>query len=259
MTTTKSQAFFATWLCIWVSASAPSSADSGAPSSAVTRSEGPAVQQDRAGTSATIEEPLGEGHKGQNEEDSRNSIHIEGDRVSVALRNASLTAVLEELAAHDVIDLNIDPSAGDRYISHEFSDLEPMAALRQLLDGSDYVMVLGPSDERDNKLSVKVITNQPSTPETTQDDADIDLGLDVDLQTLIDSIDPQTLPPGVFEDLLDMTQPPARFLSEDIEATREELIGELLDYVEASLGVDSPIMQQLRLKILENQANALDD
>jgi hypothetical protein len=169
-------------------------------------------------------------------------VQVCGDKVSVSVDRASLKAVLRGLATQAGFMLQISPHAGDRQIDARFADLDLLSALRVLLEGSDYVLILGAAVAQPHLASVQVLNLHPSRP-----------GLDAsalempDPLALLRAIDPAELPPGIHEDLQRLSTPPDPTAIGDIHAQREEIVEHVLDRLAGS--IDASTLQDLRRRL----------
>jgi hypothetical protein len=177
----------------------------------------------------------------------RERVRVSGDKASVSVEGASLTAILMRLATQAEFSLHIAPQAGDRLIDAHFADLGLLSALRLLLEGADYVVTLDGSGADRRPASVQVLNLHPS-----RRGKDTGVPQLPDPSVLLRAIDPASLPPGIHEDLQRLSAPPDPAAIGDIDAQRQEILDRTLDRVAGS--IDAPIIRHLRQRLSRDAA-----
>ncbi|MGB5830780.1 MAG: hypothetical protein WBG92_02145 [Thiohalocapsa sp.] len=180
---------------------------------------------------------------------------IVGNHVSVNLRDASVKETLERLAERGAFHLVVEPNSGDRRISAKFFGLEIRQALRRLLDGSTYLISTPDGVGADGNLQVRVLAFQASIPDAVKRlDGQPPLR-GVEVESVLRSIDPRSLPAGILDDLRDAAGPPNQALAEKIGDRNGEVLDRLLEHVERGLGTASPALNHLHLRVPGDEGN----
>lgn len=185
----------------------------------------------------------------------RGIVQVTGKTISVCVHGASLTDVLRRMAEQGAFELRVLPTVGDRVITARFENLDTRQALRRLMGDGTYVISLESGGRGEAHLEVQVldfesaimdVDRQTDRPEPPGDSGAPGVGVNPELQALLDTIDPNDLPSGVLEDLIRHAEPPDQELAREIRARSGEVIDALLHRLEGGFGSDSPGLRQFR-------------
>lgn len=170
-------------------------------------------------------------------------MQIEDGAVSVSLNQASLFDVLTRLADHGGFELELAAPAHDAQVSERFASVPVPEAIERLLRGHSYVLTMAPDTHVPRPASLKVLGVNAAAPRTFQPAA-----VAPDVTELLQGIEPESLPAGMYDNLLTLSRPPDEALAERVTALRETLIERLLERLEA--GHDSASVERMRRLLL---------
>lgn len=202
---------------------------------------------DSSGDSVLPEETL------SGNQNNRNPVYVNvvDGTVSVKIEEMPLGEVLVLLANQSNIKVKISGDEGSRKISGRFSSLPMEKALHRLLRETNYALVYSSNKNNDgnnNTVTGIVIMNpgQEAPPEIKNASPQIKKP---DTHALIESLDPDTLPIGVKQSLIDAIRKKNPEFKQAIKAQKTEAFAKLLEQLEILGATETETIKQLRKTI----------
>lgn len=182
---------------------------------------------------------------------------VDGDRLSANLRDVPLGDLIAGLAHEWNFTYELSSGAERRLIDASFVDLPSATALRQLLRGQSYVMILGgdmAGQSMSNPINKLIVMGAPKATAEPIPLEDLSQRLDEgDPRLLLEALDPAAFPPGIREDLVSQLESLDPGLEAKIQAQRDTIVAALLDRLAAGIQGESPSITRLRSILLPSQ------
>ena len=182
---------------------------------------------------------------------------VDGDRLSANLSDVKLGDLIAGLAREWDFTYELSSDAERRLIDASFVDLPSATALRQLLRGQSYVMILGgdmAGQSMSNPINILIVMGAPKATAEPISLEDLSQRLDEgDPRLLLEVLDPAAFPPGIREDLVSQLESLDPGLEAKIQAQRDTIVAALLDRLAAGIQGESPSLTRLRSILLPSQ------